>query len=95
SNTLLLRSNSKQQLMSIYPNPIVNNQVNIKLFEEPNTWVDVTIYDLIGAKVYYNRFNNRSTLISFKAPPSFSRETHYIIEVRFGATVAREQIIFR
>ncbi|HEY6505876.1 MAG TPA: DUF1501 domain-containing protein [Chitinophagaceae bacterium] len=95
SNTLLLRSNERQQLISVYPNPVVNNQVNIKLFEIPSVWVDVTIYDLIGAKVYYNRFNDRSTLISFRVPPTFSRDTHYIIEVKYGTTVAREQLIFR
>ena len=95
SNTLLLRSNTKQQLISVYPNPVVNSQVNIKLFENPTTWVDVTIYDLIGAKVYYNRFNERTQVISFRVPPSFSRNTHYIIEVQYGSTVAREQIQFR
>ncbi|MFI5131782.1 MAG: DUF1501 domain-containing protein [Chitinophagales bacterium] len=95
SNTLLLRSNIKQQLISVYPNPVVNNQVNVKLFETPTTWIDVTIYDLIGAKVYYNRFNDRSSVISFRVPPSFSRNTHYIIEVQYGGTVAREQIQFR
>jgi uncharacterized protein (DUF1501 family) len=94
SNTILLRSNNKQQLIGIYPNPVVNNQVNIKLFETPTTWVDVTIYDLVGAKVYYNRFTERTSSISFRVPPSFSRDTHYIIEVQYGLTVAREQIIF-
>jgi hypothetical protein len=95
SNVLLLRGNAKQQLISVYPNPVVNNQVTIKLFETPSTWVDVTIYDLIGAKVYYNRFNDRSSVISFRVPPSFARNEHYILEVRYGSTSAREQIIFR
>ncbi|MBL7739859.1 MAG: DUF1501 domain-containing protein [Chitinophagaceae bacterium] len=95
SNTVMLRTNDKQQLISVFPNPVVNNQINVKLFERPETWVDITIYDLIGAKVYYNRFNDRSQQISFRVPPSFARDTHYIIEVKYGATTAREQIIFR
>ncbi|MEI9946874.1 MAG: DUF1501 domain-containing protein [Chitinophagaceae bacterium] len=95
SNIILLRSNDKQQLISVYPNPVVNNQVNIKLFENTTAPVDVTIYDLIGAKVYYNRFNNGMSPISFKVPPSFSRNAHYIIEVQYGSTVTREQIMFR
>jgi uncharacterized protein (DUF1501 family) len=95
SNTLLLRSNARQQLISVYPNPVVNNQVNIKLYENPTTWVDVTIYDIIGAKVYYNRFNERTSVISFRVPPSFARNTHYIIEVQYGASAAREQIMFK
>jgi uncharacterized protein (DUF1501 family) len=95
SNTLLLRSNYKEQLISVYPNPVINNLINVKLFENPTTWVDITIYDLIGAKVYYNRFNDRNSVISFRVPPSFSRNTHYIIEVQYDMTVAREQLLFR
>jgi uncharacterized protein (DUF1501 family) len=95
SNTVLLRTNDRQQLMTVYPNPVVNNLVNIKLFEQPSAWVDVTIYDLVGAKIYYNRFTGGSTTISFRVPPSFNRETHYIIEVRSGDMVTREQILFR
>jgi hypothetical protein len=95
SNTVLLRSNEKQQLISVYPNPVVNNQINIKLFETATTHVDVTIYDLIGAKVYYNRFTNRTTQISFQVPATFARNTHYILEVQYGDTTVREQIIFR
>jgi uncharacterized protein (DUF1501 family) len=95
SNTIMLRSNGKQQLISVYPNPVVNNQVNIKLYENPLSWVDVTIYDLLGAKVYYNRFTNRQATISFRVPPSFAKNTHYIIEVQYDNNVAKEQLIFR
>ena len=95
SNTILLRSNDRQQLITVYPNPVENNQINVRLFEIPGTWVDITIYDLLGAKVYYNRFNNGSQQISFRVPPSFARDTHYILEVQYGATITREQIVFR
>jgi hypothetical protein len=95
SNTVLLRSNGKQQLITVYPNPVINNQINIKLFENNSGPVDITIYDLVGSKIYYNRFNTGSALISFRVPPSFSRDTHYILEVRYADTVAREQIIFQ
>lgn len=95
SNTILLRSNDRQQLITVYPNPVENNQINVRLFEIPGTWVDITIYDLLGAKVYYNRFNNGSQQISFRVPPSFARDTHYILEVQYGTTITREQIVFR
>jgi uncharacterized protein (DUF1501 family) len=94
SNIVLLRSSDKQQLVRIYPNPVKNYQVQVELFEKPGEPVDITIYDLVGAKVYYNRFNAVSNLITFRVPPSFSRETHYILEVKYGETTIREQIIF-
>lgn len=94
SNIVLLRTSDKQQLIRIYPNPVKNNQIQVELFERPATSVDITIYDLLGAKVYYNRFGGGQSLISFRVPDSFSKETHYILEVKYGETSAREQIIF-
>lgn len=95
SNTVLLRSSDKQQLIRVFPNPVPGNNIHVEFFEKPNAPVDVTIYDLIGAKVYYNRFSGVQNALNFRVPPSFSRETHYILEVAYGDTKAREQIIFR
>lgn len=95
SETVLLRSTDKQQLMRIYPNPVLNYRLHIELFEQPAEPVDVIIYDLLGAKVYYNRFTNASSTIVFNVPHSFSKQTHYILEVKYGSTVAHEQIVFQ
>jgi uncharacterized protein (DUF1501 family) len=95
SEIVSLRSSDKLQLVRIFPNPVENHQINIQLFERPAQPVDITIYDLIGAKVYYNRFQNGTSLISFRVPSSFSRETHYILEVKYGETATREQVIFK
>jgi len=95
SNTVLLRASDKKQLMRIYPNPVEQHTIHIELFERPDVPVDVTIYDLVGSKIYYNRFHPTGTTLTFRVPASFSTETHYILEVRYGTTVAQEQIIFR
>ncbi|MEO6068992.1 MAG: DUF1501 domain-containing protein [Chitinophagaceae bacterium] len=95
SEVVLLRPNDKLQLIRIFPNPVEDHRINIQLFERPSMPVDVTIYDMVGAKVYYNRFQNGSGLISFTVSDAFARETHYIIEVKYGTTVAREQVIFK
>jgi hypothetical protein len=50
---------------------------------------------MIGAKHYYNRFSGVQRSLNFRVPPSFSRETHYILEVRWSDTTAREQVIFQ
>jgi uncharacterized protein (DUF1501 family) len=95
SEIVLLRATDKLQLIRVYPNPVENRQINVQLFERPAQPVDVTIYDMVGAKVYYNRFQNASGLITFRVSTTFSRETHYILEVKYGETVTREQIIFK
>ncbi len=95
SNTVVLRASDKKQLIRVYPNPVQNYTIHVELFESASGPVDVTIYDLVGAKIYYNRFNGVQSSINFRVPPSFSRETHYILEVSYGDTKTREQIIFR
>lgn len=95
SNTVMLRANDKQQLIRVYPNPVENFHINVQLFETPTEAVDVTIYDLIGARVYYNRLHPGSGIFSFQVPPTFSKETHYILQVTYGETTTREQIIFK
>lgn len=95
SNIILLRSSDKQQLIRVFPNPVQNNTIHVEFFEAVTGPVDVTIYDLVGSKHYYNRFTGVQTSLNFRVPPSFSRETHYILEVGYGDTRTREQIIFR
>jgi uncharacterized protein (DUF1501 family) len=95
SNVVLLRSSDKQQLIRVFPNPVQNNNIHLEFFETVSGPVDVTIYDLIGSKIYYNRFSGVQASLNFRVPPSFSRETHYILEVSYGDTRTREQIIFR
>jgi hypothetical protein len=95
SNIVLLRTSDKQQVIRVYPNPVQNNTIHIEFLESVTGPVDVTIYDLVGSKHYYNRFTGVQTSLNFRVPPSFSRETHYILEVGYGNTRTREQIIFR
>lgn len=94
SNIVMLRSNAKEQLISVFPNPVIDNKINIKLFELPNTHVDVAIYNMEGAKLYYNRFTQVSNVISFRVP-AFTANAHYVLEVVYGSTTAHEQIMFR
>ena len=94
SNIILLRSNAKEQLISVFPNPVTNRKINIKLFENPSTPVDVTIYSMEGTKIYYNRFTQAGGVLSFKVP-IFTANAHYVLEVIYGSTTVHEQIMFK
>ena len=93
SNIVLLRNN-QQQLISVYPNPITNNLINVKLYESPNSPVDVNILTMTGQKLYSKRFTQTGSLLSFRVP-TFTANAHYILEVVYGSTTAHEQIMFR
>ena len=94
SNVLVLRSNAKEQFISVYPNPVTNNQIHINFFDAPNTPVDVTIFNMAGAKVFYDRFTQVGSVLSFKVPP-LTKNAHYILEAVYGEITAREQIMFQ
>lgn len=94
SNTIELYSGRVGQLISVAPNPVHNYQLNVRLLTPATGAVDVTIFDMIGAKVYYNKFNPVNNLINFRVPAMFAAHAHYILEVRFDNQVAREQIMF-
>lgn len=93
SNILMLRG-ANGQLISVYPNPIANQQINIKFFEAITEPVDVIIYNMIGERMYYNRFTQVSGLLSFKVP-TFTANEHYVLQVTYGSTTLHEQIMFR
>ena len=94
SNILMLRSNSKEQLISVFPNPVTDNKINIKFYESPDAPVDVTIFSITGAKVFYDRFTRVGSVLTFTVPP-LAQHAHYILEVVYGSTTAREQIMFQ
>ena len=94
SNILVLRSNAREQLISVFPNPVTDFKISIRFFESPNMPVDVTIYSITGAKVYYNRFAQPGDLISFRIPP-VTKNAHYVLEVIYGSVTAHEQIMFQ
>ena len=93
SNIVMLRNNAKEQLISVFPNPVIENKINIRLFETPTTPVDVSIYSMVGERLYYNRFTQVSNLITFRVP-GFAAHAHYVLEVTYGSTTAHEQIMF-
>lgn len=95
SNIILLRENDNKQLISVYPNPVTDFTIFVKLFEQPNTHVDINIYSLIGAKIYYNRINQPGKLLTLKVPAErFAKNTHYVLEIIYGQTSVHEQIMF-
>ena len=91
---MIVLRNNQQQLISVYPNPVINNQINIKLYEAPNSAVDINILTMTGQKLYSKRFTQAGTLLSFKVP-TFTANAHYILEVVYGSNIVHEQIMFR
>jgi uncharacterized protein (DUF1501 family) len=88
--------NSTTQEVRIYPNPVTGNTINIEFLKAINENVEITIYGVLGEKLYYNQINPRgSRYISFKVPPFFSVETLYMLHIVYSGNVVNEKLMFR
>jgi hypothetical protein len=87
--------NSTTQEIRIYPNPVTNFTINIEFLNAINENVEITIYGVLGEKLYYNQINPRGNrYISFKVPALFSVQTMYILHISYGGNVINEKILF-
>lgn len=88
--------NSITQELRIYPNPVTDYTINIEFLKPINENVEITIYGVLGEKLYYNQVNPRGNrYISFKVPSFFSVETLYMLHIAYGSTVVNEKLLFR
>ena len=78
--------------MTIFPNPVVNNLINIQFNDFLETSLDVIIYTIQGYKVYGNSFAVDGDLLTFTTNTYLSTGT-YILELIYNETKFIEKII--
>ncbi len=89
-----LKNNTKQELR-VYPNPVTNFTINIEFFEAINSNVEVTIFGVLGEKLFYNQVNPRGNrTIRVKVPNLFDVKTIYVLNIVYSGTIVNEKIIF-
>ncbi len=93
SNVLQLTNNVQKQMLSVFPNPVKNNTINIKFYADPGVSVDVVIYSMTGSRLFYNRFARPGSVITFKVPQFLPHE-HYVLEITAENIKVHEQIMF-
>jgi uncharacterized protein (DUF1501 family) len=94
SKTATLRNGSHQELR-VYPNPVSNYTINIEFLHAVNEYVSITIYGVMGEKLYYNQINPAGRRnISFKVSSLFDVKTVYVLNIAYGSTVVNEKILF-
>ncbi len=94
SKTAQLKNSSMQELR-VYPNPVTNFTINIEFFEAVNTNMEITIFGVLGEKLYYNQINPRGNrTMKIKVPNLFDVKTLYVLNIVYGGNVVNEKIIF-
>ncbi len=90
-----LSNNSFTQKISIYPNPIVNFDINIDFYEKIEDNVDINIYGTMGESLYYNQFAMKGvSKLHFKVQNMFENNVVYLMKVNYGLNKIVEKIVF-
>jgi uncharacterized protein (DUF1501 family) len=94
SNVVRL-SNNKEQVLSVYPNPVTNFTINVEFIKAVNENVSFTIFGTKGERLFYNQINPKGNkVVKIKVPNYFSVHTLYVLNITYGNTVVNEKLIF-
>jgi uncharacterized protein (DUF1501 family) len=94
SQTAQLKNRIQQELR-VYPNPVTNYTINIEFLNAVNTNVEVTIFGVLGEKLFYNQLNPRGNkVLRIKVPNLFDVKKLYMLNIVYGGTVVNEKIMF-
>jgi uncharacterized protein (DUF1501 family) len=83
--------NFENEFMTIFPNPVMNGQVNIQFNLVIKSNVSVVIYSVLGAKVFEGNYNIEGDLLSFNTG-TFSSGT-YILNLIYDNEKHIEKIV--
>lgn len=71
--------------VKIFPNPVVNNQINLLFYNFINSTVEVSIYTMLGSKLFGNMYAVDGDILSF-TPNQILASGTYIVQVLYNGT---------
>ncbi len=93
TSTTLSSIKFEQSFMSVYPNPVIGNQVNVRFGNFVNDTIAVSIYSLQGAKVFEDKFVVNSETLTFSLNNTLSAGT-YILETIMNGQRHTHKLLF-
>lgn len=94
-SSIVKLKNTFQQELRVYPNPVTNFTINIEFLNRVTKPVEITIYGLLGEKLYYNQVNpSGNSIIRFKVPNLFDVQTVYMLHISYDGITVNEKIMF-
>ena len=78
--------------MFIFPNPVTTNQINVQFYNFINSSVTVSIYTMLGSKVFGNVYQVDGDILSFSTSTRLSSGT-YIVQVVYNGTKFNAKMI--
>lgn len=93
-SNLVVVKNAFKQFFSLYPNPVTNQTFNIQFSERPKSNVTIEIFDLRGARLFYNQYQP-NLLLQVKLNNDYDLNQVYIAKVSFDKEQITEKILFR
>lgn len=93
SNVIAVKNESKQ-FLRIYPNPVIEYKFYIEFFDKPSKNIIVEVFDMRGAKLYYNQYPSNNKLI-VELPDMFDLNKLYLVKISFDGEEIMEKIFFQ
>jgi uncharacterized protein (DUF1501 family) len=81
-----------ENFMTVFPNPVINNQVNIQFLNFLKDTVYISIYTVQGAKIFGEAFRVDGDILTFSTNNFLSTGT-YILELLYNQTKFNEKLI--
>ncbi|WP_264564586.1 DUF1501 domain-containing protein [Flavobacterium sp. N3904] len=78
--------------MSIFPNPITTNQINIQFYNFINSSVTVSIYSMLGSKIFGKAYQVDGDILSFSTDTMLSSGT-YIVQAVYNSVKFNAKMI--
>ncbi len=95
SKIVYLENDAEIQKISVYPNPIINETINIDLFEKITGEVELNIFETNGTRLYFDKkYLNNESKILFRVADMFEPYQIYILKLNYNYKQAVEKIVF-
>jgi uncharacterized protein (DUF1501 family) len=78
--------------MKIFPNPVTTNQINVLFYNFINSTIGVTIYSMLGSKVFSGSYAVDGDILSFNTDKMLASAT-YIVQVIYNGTKYNAKMI--
>jgi uncharacterized protein (DUF1501 family) len=94
SKIVAVKNENKQQV-SVYPNPVENNIINIDFHTNLSQYVDFYIVGVLGETLFYDKKLVKGKSATLHVPNMFDPNTIYILNINFNGMSITEKILFK
>jgi uncharacterized protein (DUF1501 family) len=96
SKIVYLEQGLAAQKVSVYPNPIENQTINLDFYQNINETVIIELLNTNGMSMHTDRIKlNNEAKVTFKVQDMFETDQIYLLKITHGLNQTTEKVLFR